>query len=189
MNAAATTARAPHGARRAGATRRAARSPYSADAALWIDWCQQSRARLDAVQRAADAVAWCSAGHATAFALPSKLRTLNAEGVARVVETMRNDPHPRLSIHALIRGEGEAVALARDGLGCIGHLGLHHATWIQRLPPAARAELRAVVLQTTGGSPGKPSRGLNIALTGIGNAIRAALDIQHAARDLAAVLN
>ena len=74
LSTSATVARRPSGS--PARPRRAARSPYSADAALWASWCAHVGARLDAPGRAADAVAWCAAGRAATFALPSKLRTL-----------------------------------------------------------------------------------------------------------------
>ena len=180
--------RAPEPAR----PRRAARSPFSADAALWLDWCRHVGARLDAPGRAADAVAWCAAGRASAFAIPSKLRRLDAAGVDRTLgcietATTREDAHPRLRLHVCHVGEGtgEPIVLACDAAGVVGHVGPHHVGWIAALPVHARGALGVVVLRGTGGGFGSKSRGLNVAFVGVGAALRLA----HAAPAPALVIS
>ena len=159
--------------------RRAARSPYSADATLWASWCAHVGARLDADGRAADAVAWCAAGRARAFALPSKLRTLDAAGVARTLaRTAAGERHPAFWIHVVRVGEGAGrpVVLACDGTAPDGQIGAHHVGWLVPVwdaCPAARRLLSVVVTRATGGTVGR-SHGLNVALVGIGPALRVA---------------
>ncbi len=157
--------------------RRAARYPYSADAALWVEWCDAAGARLDAPGRSADAVAFCATGRASAFALPSKLRDLDARGVDRTLGRIdAGEIHPALRVHICHVGEGTGTprALACDVAGLVGHLGDHHARWIAALPARSRALLRVVVLRPTGGQYGHRSRGLNVAVCGIGPAVRLA---------------
>ncbi len=155
--------------------RRRARSPYAASAAAWVRHCHAVGARLDAPGRAADAVAWCAAGHASTFAIPTKLRRLDAGGVDRLVSRVAGgEASPRLRLHLVRVGEGggSPVVLACDDSGIIGQLGAHHVTWIAALVPEAVARMGAVVLALTGGHHGPRSRGVNVALTGIGDTLR-----------------
>ena len=160
--------------------RRAARSPFSADAALWTAWCVRVGARLDALGRAGDAVAWCAAGRAATFALPSKLRDLDRRGVDRTLARIASgERHPAFWLHVVRVGEGAGrpVVLACDAGGPVGQVGAHHAAWIVPLwdaCPAARPLLSVVVTRATGGTDAAPSRGLNVALCGIGPALRLA---------------
>ena len=160
--------------------RRAARSPFSANAALWVAWCAHVGARLDAPGRAGDAVAWCAAGRASTFALPSKLRTLDRAGVDRTLTRLAaGERHPAFWLHVVRVGEGTGrpVVLACDDGGLVGQVGAHHAAWIAPLwdaCPAARPLLSVVVTRATGGTNDAPSRGLNVALCGVGPALRLA---------------
>lgn len=144
--------------------------------------------RFDLRRKVQEAVQFSMDAGGSTFALPTKLqgtstfqKSLAALGAiphtyrklaARFVPDTRTDK------------DGHRLALYFGG-DCLGFLQDKHLPWMEALITDRDFILSGVqvyALQVTGGEPGRPTRGLNVVITGIGERAAKVLDWAEAAR-------
>ena len=139
----------------------------------WARFARQQGARFDVEKKAADALAFSVDVSARRFAIPSKLigTKQHAPRLVALAHLIRDDGPQLLQLVPSAPTSGEPQILARclalrcgEGAGCtVGRIQQKHAPWL--LPLVERRAVRCFALDVTGGTPERPTRGLNIAFS------------------------
>ena len=146
-------------------------APQLYTAALrWARFARQHGARFDVEKKAAQSLAFSIDVHARRFAIPSKLigTKQHAPRLVALASLMRDDGPQLLQLVPSAPTSGEPQILARclalrcgEGAGCtVGRVQQKHAPWL--LPLVERRAVRCFAVEVTGGTPDRPTRGLNV---------------------------
>ena len=134
---------------------------------LWGKFALAQGAMFDVKKKATDALVFSGNSDARSFVVPSKL-----EGTSRFQDNIRY-ARPRLdkvsrNLCAEVTPEGRiAVGF---GMYTLGYVQKKHECWVRPLVEAAPCFF--YLLQITGGTKGKPTRGVNIAIHNLPEAIQ-----------------
>lgn len=137
------------------------------EAQVWMKFARAVGARFPVEAKAQSALRFSAEGHAKGFALPSKL-----EGTSRFQPNIELaagclDPQSRkLRLRALEDGR----VAARFGMYTLGYLRRKHACWAH--PLAENGYLCCYLTRVTGGTPDKPTRGVNVCLYNLAEAVQ-----------------
>ncbi|MEP0548787.1 MAG: hypothetical protein ABJF88_17760 [Rhodothermales bacterium] len=144
----------------------------TATAAIWTKFARTRGARFQIERKADDALKFCVDAGTRSFAVPSKL-----EGTSQFQENIaRALPHlDRFSrkLSAEITEDGR-IALS-FGIHPLGYVRRKHECWVR--PLVENGYVLFYLHQVTGGTEGKPTRGVNVCIYNLREAIQ-----QYAAR-------
>ena len=134
---------------------------------LWTKFALLRGARFDVQKKTADALAFSANYNGHLFAIPSKL-----EGTSRFQENIcymlaRLDDATRHLDAEVMPGGRVAVGF---GMYTLGFVQKKHECWVRPLVEAGPCLFD--LLQVTGGTPDKPTRGVNIAICNLAEAIQ-----------------
>ena len=158
-------------------------------AASFYEFARMAGARFDLTQKVSDAVDFSADNGGSTFALPTKL-----QGTSKFQPTLAAlgaIPHKYRKLVARFvpdtrEGRTGAYRLAfYFGGDRLGFLQDKHAGWMEAMIPGrdfCATGVQFYALQVTGGEPGRPTRGLNVVITGAGERAALMLDRTEAAR-------
>lgn len=142
----------------------------------WLRFARLAGARFDVEAKAAASLAFCAEHTTGGFAVPSALDGTShhqpalAE-LASVLNAYEGTPVLlRLSVCRVGEGGGSPRVVVSTPAGPLGHLRRKHVPWVLPLLPHG---LRAYALRVTGGTAEKPTRGCNVALAHVADALAA----------------
>ena len=130
----------------------------------WARFAPRQGARFDVEKKAAEALRFSLTAGARRFCVPSKLVGVTAAGVQSrlrilAAQVRHGGPQPLKLVRAGEHVHAHAPAV-REGDGFVGRVQPKHLRWL--LPLVERGAVRCHALQVTGGTPARPSRGVNV---------------------------
>jgi hypothetical protein len=146
-------------------------STIETQARQWAEFARQF-ATFDAESKARQAITCTLHLRAHGLVLPTKLRRVMPFQEALSTLQQAGAAYRRLYLKPSGRGAGAGL-VAFYGAEPLGFLSNRHRAWIEGLPPEGRAYLHLYVSSVTGGTEAKPSRGCNILIAGVAEALAA----------------
>lgn len=139
----------------------------------WLRFARLAGARFDVEAKTADALAFCAEHDAAGFALPSALDGTSRyqPALAVLADALTEAGRPvrlGLSICRVGEGAGSPRLVVSSPDGPLGYLRRKHLRWAL---PLARHGLAVYALRVTGGTAAKPTRGCNVALAHVAEAL------------------
>ena len=127
----------------------------------WARHARRSGCRFDVERKAAASLAFSLGVGAHGYVVPTKLVDVRPHA-ARIAQLA---PLQELRLHVVRVGEGTGTpqVVVASAAGLVGRVQDKHVRWV--LPLVAQDAVRCHVLRVTGGTPDRPSRGLNVVLS------------------------
>ena len=132
----------------------------------WLRHAIDAGARFDVGARFSDALAYCDATGTRSFVVPSRLDGTApfARCVAALADLMPGGRPVRLSIAPVGPPDTPRLLVFHNDAGTLGYVQAKHVAW---LAPLLMRGACVFAIATTGGTAGKPSRGVNIVVAGL----------------------
>jgi hypothetical protein len=144
-------------------------STIETQARQWAEFVRQFTS-FDAEAKARQAVTCTLHLRAHALVLPTKLRRVMPFQEALSTLKQAGASYRRLYLKPSGRGAGAGL-VAFYGAEPLGFLSNRHRAWVEGMTPEGRAHLHLYVSAVTGGTEAKPSRGCNILIAGVAEAL------------------
>jgi hypothetical protein len=138
--------------------------------------------RFDVRHKLADAADYSFRAGGSSLAVPTKAQgtSYQAERLAAFATRVAGAEglpalrlQPTDDLRSRKEGERRIAVLAGDTFDCLGFVQDKHTAWLLPLLDLDGSPVRAFALAVTGGTPERPTRGLNFLLTGTAEAVRA----------------
>lgn len=146
----------------------------------WLAFARLQGCRFSADVQLAKCLGFVAQVGARSFVVPSALEGVAAIGPQERLQLLagelRVERRPVRLRLKLLRGDGGDEVAVLSGSGPVGYLRRKHVAWVR---PLLHHGLQVYALRVTGGTEDKPTRGLNVVIAGI----EQALDAYEAAQE------